>query len=117
MTKHWRLPIDRPHNLIASAGPLTFIGGAGDFDHCGNIRNSGLVDQIQGSLENIAALLPAENCSMDDVVKMKAYYTPDDSLSESEILAHIANAFTQSPLPVISTAPVPPVVRNNSILV
>jgi enamine deaminase RidA (YjgF/YER057c/UK114 family) len=107
MTKQWRLPIDRLHNLIASAGPLTFIGGAGDFDSNGDIRNSDLVDQIQGSLENIAALLPAENCSMDDVVKIKAYYTPDDELNEWEILAQIANAFTQSPLPVISTVPIP----------
>ena len=107
MTKQWKLPIDRPHNLVASAGNLTFLGGAGDFNHCGDIRNRDLVDQIQGSLENIAQLLPAENCSMDDVVKIKAYYTPDDNLSEWGVVAQIANAFKQQPLPVISTLPVP----------
>jgi enamine deaminase RidA (YjgF/YER057c/UK114 family) len=107
MTKQWKLPIDRPHNLIASAGPITFIGGAGDFDHSGSIRNTDTISQVQGSLENIAQLLPAENCSMDDVVKIKAYYTPDDTITEWEILAQIANTFKTNPLPVISTVPVP----------
>ena len=107
MNRLWKLPIDRPHNLIGSAGIITFIGGAGDFDHAGGIRSMDLLSQIEGSLENISQTLPVEFCTMDDVVKVKAYYTPDDSVSEWQVIAQIANAFKTKPLPVISTVPVP----------
>lgn len=107
MNKLWKLPIDLPHNLIGSAGTLTFIGGAGDFDHSGCIRSADLISQIEGCLENISQTLPVELCNMGDVVKVKAYYTPDDTISEWEVLAQIANTFKNVPLPVISTVPVP----------
>jgi enamine deaminase RidA (YjgF/YER057c/UK114 family) len=107
MNKLWKLPIDRPHHLIGSAGTLTFIGGAGDFDPAGRIVSTDLMSQIEGSLENVSQTLPVELCTMDDVVKVKAYYTPDDTISDWEIIAQIANRFKNTPLPVISTVPVP----------
>ena len=47
----WSLPLDRGHLLAASAGPLCFVGGAGDFDADGRIRHpDDLGRQLGGAL-------------------------------------------------------------------
>ena len=103
----WRLPFDFTHHLGGSAGPLSFVGGAGDFDASGSIRNAGeLMSQIDGALGNVAQSLAVENCVLDDVVRLKAFYRSDGSVDEWQVLARLANAFPCEPLPVISLVPV-----------
>ena len=104
----WRLPIPQPHRVAASAGGLSFVGGAGDFDHEGRIRNPGdLEAQIAGSLRNAADALATESASLDDAVRVKAFYRSDGTQDEWSIIAAIARAFEHAPLPAISVLPVP----------
>ena len=104
----WTLPLARGHRLAASAGALTFVGGAGDFDAAGRIRNPlDLRAQIAGSLANVDAALAAEGAGLADVVRLKAFYTPAAGLDEWQVRAALASAVPGSPAPCISLLPVP----------
>ena len=104
----WSLPTPFTHNLCASAGALSFVGGAGDFDAAGTLRNPGDISrQITGTVENIDAALHQEHCSLADAVRVKAFYTPADNCDEISIVQALQDAFPNEPSPVISTLPVP----------
>lgn len=106
MTHIWRLPTDRVHHVSGSAGPLTFVGGAGDFDEHGTIRNPDDLDaQIAGSLANVADALEAESCSLDDIVRLKAYFSAE--VDDWQIIVSLAKLLVNDPLPAISTVPEP----------
>ena len=50
----WSLPTELSHNVCGSTDTLSFVGGAGDFDAKGIIRNPGdIIAQICGRVENI----------------------------------------------------------------
>jgi enamine deaminase RidA (YjgF/YER057c/UK114 family) len=105
---HWQLPLDRPHRLAQRAGDYVFVGGAGDFDHRGTIRHRGDVDgQIAGALQNIADALDTEGLSLDDVIRLKAFYSGDGSRDEWDILAALQRPFETAPAPGITCNPVP----------
>lgn len=104
----WRLPIAHTHQLAGSAGALSFVGGAGDLDRNGAIRHPGDLDrQIAGAIDNVAAALEAESCTLDDVVKLKAFYTAGPEIDDWHVIAAIAARFALDPLPAISTLSVP----------
>ena len=106
MKELWRLPFERPHQLSGSAGPLTFVGGAGDLDAEGRIRSPGdLEAQLSGCLENVGDALAAESCAMSDIVRIKAYYSED--VEDWQIIGGLARRLEGDPLPVISTVPEP----------
>ena len=106
MSNIWRWPVDFTHHVSGTAGPLTFVGGAGDFDDSGRIRNPGDLDaQIAGAVANIADALRAESCSLADAVRIKAFYTVE--VDDWEIVAKIAAHFPDDPMPAISTVPEP----------
>lgn len=106
--RHWRLPLDRLHRSAATAGRLTFVGGAGDFDALGRIRHPAALDaQIVGAMENLAATLALERCTLDDIVRLKAFYQSDGTRNEWEILAALNRAFRESPSPALTANPVP----------
>jgi enamine deaminase RidA (YjgF/YER057c/UK114 family) len=108
MSSEWKWPIAHAHNLAASAGRLTFVGGAGDFDAAGLIRRPGdLEAQLAGTLENLASALAIEGCDLADVVRLKGFYKSDGSLNEWELLAALAHALAHDPLPAITLHPVP----------
>ena len=47
----WHLPVERTHEVAASAALLSFVGGAGDFDHQGQVRSPGdYGGQIKGAI-------------------------------------------------------------------
>ncbi len=103
----WRLPVAAIHDIAASAGPLSFVGGAGDFDHEGRLRNPGdLTAQIEGSVASIAQALAAESCKLSDVVRLKVFYT-DDAAGDWDIVAALAPHFPDDPMPVICPMPEP----------
>jgi reactive intermediate/imine deaminase len=59
-----------------SAGPLLFIAGQVAIDRGGRIVGKGdLRAQATQALENIKAILEANNATMDDVVKVTVYVT------------------------------------------
>ena len=83
------------------------MGGAGDLDAAGVIRNPGDIDtQIVGAMANLAEALAAENCVIGDVVRLKAYYTAPDT-DDWPIIAALAKLLPDEPLPAISTLPEP----------
>ena len=106
MAHMWRWPTDRVHHVSASAGCLTFVGGAGDFDDIGNIKNPGdLEAQVQGAIANVADALTAESCTLADIVRIKAYFSAE--LDDWQVMAAIAKHLDVEPLPPISTVPEP----------
>jgi enamine deaminase RidA (YjgF/YER057c/UK114 family) len=106
MSDTWRWPYDRTHHLSGTAGPLTFVGGAGDFDQRGAIRNRGDLDaQIDGAVANIAIALGGESATLADVVRLKAHFTAD--VDDWHVIARIAALFPDDPMPAISTVPDP----------
>ncbi|TIP18379.1 RidA family protein [Mesorhizobium sp.] len=88
----WNLPIADGHHLSASAGALSFVGGAGDFDTTGRIRHLGDLDrQIDGAMTNVADALATESCTLDDVLRLKAHYTAERD--DWEVIAALARFF------------------------
>jgi enamine deaminase RidA (YjgF/YER057c/UK114 family) len=97
MEKPWRLPIPHTHDRAGSAGCLSFVGGAGDFDDTGRIRHPGDLDaQIVGAVANLAEALATELCSLEDVVRLKAFYTADRD--DWDVIAALAPRFATDPL-------------------
>ena len=104
----WQLPTARPHRLAGQAGPLTFVGGAGDFDDIGTIRRSGVLnEQLGGALENVRDALAAKSCGLEDVVRLKAFYRSGGDIDEWSLRAALANGIGVSPAPVMTLNPVP----------
>jgi enamine deaminase RidA (YjgF/YER057c/UK114 family) len=104
----WQLPFDRAHRIVQRAGDYVFVGGAGDFDHRGLIRHKGDPDgQIAGALENVAAALATEGLSLDDVIRLKAFYSGDGSRDDWEVMAALQKPFATAPAPGITANPVP----------
>lgn len=102
----WNLPIGASHHLSASAGALSFVGGAGDFNAEGRIKNPDDFErQVEGAIVNLAEALDTESCSLDDVVRLKVHYTSEHD--DWEVLAALARCFKTDPIPVISTVPEP----------
>lgn len=102
----WRWPISHLQHPSATAGKLVMVGGAGDFDTKGAIRNPGdLAAQIEGALANVAAALAPEGCRLADVVRFKAFYTGE--CDDWEVIAALARAVPEDPMPAISTVPTP----------
>ncbi|MET4391524.1 enamine deaminase RidA (YjgF/YER057c/UK114 family) [Bradyrhizobium sp. F1.4.3] len=85
---------------------MSFVGGAGDFDAAGRIRNPGDLDkQIKGAMTNVAEALASQSGTLDDVVSLKAHYTSDRD--DWEVIAALARFFKMDPMPAISTVPEP----------
>lgn len=104
----WKWPIPGPQCLAGTAGRLTFVGGAGDFDAQGAIRHpDALKPQIPGTVTNLVAALGIEGCELADVVRLKVFYKSDGSRDEWEILAALARHFQEDPLPAITLHPTP----------
>lgn len=104
----WQLPLDRPHRIVQRAGDYIFVGGAGDFDAKGKVRHKGDLDaQITGALENIAAALLTEGLTLDDVIRLKAFYSGDGTQDDWEVMAALQQPFATAPAPGITANPVP----------
>ncbi len=106
----WRWPGEGVRELAGTAGPLSFVGGAGDFDSSGRIRNPGdLTAQIRGALANLAAALASEGCSLADIMRLKLFYTPDGGAAPDDwsVIAEVSQVLELDPLPAISTLSVP----------
>ena len=104
----WQLPLQRSHEVARRAGALVFVGGAGDFDAGGDIRHPGdLAAQIAGTMDNVAAALAIESCSLADVVRLKVFYRPDATDNEWQVTAAVQNAAGGDPPAAITVHPVP----------
>jgi enamine deaminase RidA (YjgF/YER057c/UK114 family) len=105
---NWKWPIAGRQQLAGTAGCLTFVGGAGDFDATGTVRHGGdLKAQIAGSMANLAGALEIEGCGLPDIVRLKVFYKSDGSVDEWEVLEALARHVEEDPLPAITLHPVP----------
>ena len=96
----WSLPIDVAHTVASSAGPLSFVGGAADFNAAGEIRQPGsLTAQIAGAMENVGIALGTEGCTLEDVVRLKAFYKDDGSADALAIVAALLDPVASDPPP------------------
>lgn len=103
----WSLPFEGTHEVSASAASLSFVGGAGDFDHQGQIRNPGdLRSQVKGAVENIELALSQENCSLADVVRIKAFVELSPEVDEGAVVRMLLDTLPCDPAAVISVVPV-----------
>ena len=104
----WSLPTQLSHNVCGSTDTLSFVGGAGDFDAKGIIRNPrDIIAQIRGTVENIAIALSQENCTLADAVRLKVFYTSSEICDEITLISVLQDIFPREPSPVISTLSVP----------
>ena len=104
----WQLPVQRAHRVAGSAGALTFVGGAADFDDNGRIRHpADLIAQTNGALQSLADALAVESCTLDDVIRLKVFYQSTDASERWTLLARLSDAFSNEPAPVITANPVP----------
>src|SRR5215472_8751400 len=105
---NWKWPIPGRQLLAGTAGRLTFVGGAGDFDAKGKVRHGGdLQAQVAGSMANLAGALEIEGCGLADVVRLKVFYKSDGTVDEWEILEALARHLEEDPLQAITLHPVP----------
>ena len=103
----WSLPFEGTHEVSASAASLSFVGGAGDLDSRGQIRNPGdLGVQIKGAVENIELALAQENCSLADVVRIKAFVELSPEVREDAAVRMLLDTLPCDPAAVISVVPV-----------
>ena len=103
----WSLPFEGTHEVAASAASLSFVGGAGDLDNRGQIRNPGdLASQVKGAVENIELALTQENCSLADVVRVKAFVELSPEVGEGAVVRMLLDTLPCDPAAVISVVPV-----------
>ena len=103
----WSLPFEGTHEVSASAASISFVGGAGDFDNQGEIRSPGdLGSQIKGAVENVELALSQENCSLADVVRIKAFVELSPQVDEGAAVRMLLDALPGDPAAVISVVPV-----------
>ncbi|MGH6953343.1 MAG: RidA family protein [Alphaproteobacteria bacterium] len=108
MSTTWRWPIRRSHRVAQRFGPFTVVGGAGDFDAEGRIVHAGdLLAQIDGALDNVRVALALEGSTLDDVVRLKAFYRGDGARDEWEVIARLLRPFETLPHPAVTANPVP----------
>jgi reactive intermediate/imine deaminase len=70
------LPVPAPpYSPVVVAGELVFTAGQVAMDRSGTVVESGVAEQTEQVLRNVAACLDAAGCSMDDVVKTTVFLT------------------------------------------
>ena len=103
----WRWPIAEPHRTAAHAGNLVFVGGAGPYDGDGAIVGTDSRDaQIERALRNIGSALAAEGVGLDDILRLKAFYTGADEADHWRVVARLRAAFAGEVAPAITANPV-----------
>ena len=104
----WDVPLKQSHDLSGSTDSVVTVGGTGDFDSAGALRNPGkLLAQIPGAVANLEASLNDEVCGLRDVVRVKAFCTCVDANEYWAALAALAKLLPADPAPAIIVHPVP----------
>jgi len=62
-----------PYSAVVVAGDLVFTAGQVAMDRSGAVVASGVAEQAEQVLRNVAACLAAAGCGMDDVVKTTVF--------------------------------------------
>lgn len=78
-----------PYSQAIVAGNLVFCSGMAGIDPATGEAAAGIEAQTEQALLNLAAVLRAAGCSMDDVVKTTIFYADVDDFGRlNEVYAH-----------------------------
>jgi len=103
----WDLPLPFSHRHSGSTDSVVSVGGSGDFDSSGKIRHPDrVVEQVAGAIANLESSLADEVCSLEDLVRVKAFCTSADAHEHWQVTAALANLLPAEPAPVIIVHPV-----------
>jgi enamine deaminase RidA (YjgF/YER057c/UK114 family) len=105
---HWSWPIKVSHKHGLRCGEFLFAGGQVDLDAKGSVRHAGdLPAQTRAAAGHVRTVIEALGGDLEDLVKLVVYYVARGDADEAAMLAVLRGALGPSPMPVLSTVPVP----------
>ena len=85
--EHLSIGIALNHSHAIACGDMIFIGGQADIDAAAQVsRPDDLVAQTRIAMEKLCAVLNGLDADHADLVKLSAFYLPDDATDEAELL-------------------------------
>ena len=105
---HWGLQVDIPYSMGLACSVMFYLCGQDDIEGDGNVCHPGdLLRQADHSIRHIENIVSELGASMEDLVKLVVFYTPDKDLDEQSFTAKLASVINTSNRPVITLVPVP----------
>lgn len=98
--EHLSIGIDLNHSHAIACGDLIFVGGQAAIDAQARVtRANDLVAQTRIAMDDICRVLEGVGADRADLVKLTAFYLPDDRLDEHGLLELIAACLGDSAVP------------------
>lgn len=102
----WLIPVSHKHGI--RAGRMVYVGGQVDKDINGLVlHHDDLKTQTRVVVNHIRTVLRDLDISLDDVVKLVAFYVSDGSVDEDAFLADLRSQLGAGPAPALTTVPIP----------
>ena len=99
-------PGGRTYSQAVAVGDFVFVAGTVGKDMAANTFPVGIVAQMEQAIKNLAEVLAAADCRLDDVVKITTFITPDAYAVDEEADSAeevYARAFSAEPKPARSS--------------
>ncbi len=105
---HWDWPVPVPYKHGVKCGNMIYVGGQVSIDSNGGVIDPGdMVTQTRTSMANIARVLAGFGLSLDDVVKVTAFYAGNASAEVLHDNLSIRSASFTNPGPATTGIPLP----------
>ena len=107
--EHLSIGIPLNHSHAIACGEMIFIGGQADIDAQAQVSQpDDLAAQTRIAMDKLCALLNGLGADSDDLVKLTAFYLPDDALDEAGLLEIIGSFLGSAavPGPAITLVPI-----------
>jgi enamine deaminase RidA (YjgF/YER057c/UK114 family) len=100
-------PIGEPFAAAVRCGEMIFIGGMVARDAAGTLLHPGdVAAQSKAALDDMTTVLAGFGATMDDLVKLNAYYVAGGTAAEWEVGARVRASYFEEPGPVATGIPV-----------
>ena len=106
---HFSIGVPLNHSHGIACGEMIFVGGQADLDPDAKVTcPNNLEQQTRIAMQGIRRVLDGVGADIDDLVKLTAFYIPQQAMNENAILEVIATFFTnlQIPGPTITLVPI-----------
>ena len=105
---HWNWPITVTHKHGVRCGEMICVGGQVDLDPEGLVHNQGnLAAQTDSVMRNLATVLDALDCDLQDLVFLLCFYVNDGSVDEADFLNMVAKSLPEGTQTAVNAVPVP----------
>jgi enamine deaminase RidA (YjgF/YER057c/UK114 family) len=102
----WLIPVSHKHGI--RSGRMAYVGGQVDKDIKGLVlHHYDLKTQTRVVVSHIRTVLRELGLSLDDIVKLVAFYVNDGSVDEDAFLADLRPQLGAGPAPALTTVPIP----------